>query len=157
MTAAVATRDPQSSLDVRESLSGKTTVGHTASALPVLGAEAEKLLWRRWRDNNDIAAACRLAAAYRWLLTTIASRYDGLGLSPDELMGEACLGLMRAICRFDSGGPRHFLPYAIWSVRTAIHDGILRECPQNPRVPKTVSEGCGEGFLQRQRRTSRLA
>ena len=91
--------------DIRASLRGDTGAGCVKGNLPALDAEVEKVLWRRWRDSNDTAAACGLAAARCWLVTSIVARYHKPGLSSGELMIEAWGAVMRAICRFDPGWP----------------------------------------------------
>lgn len=92
---------------------------------PMLSAKEEQALCLRWRDHHDIAAAHRLASSHLRLVAKIAFGYRGYGLSPDDLIGEGHLGLMRAVCRFDPDRGARFATYAICFVRAAIQEYVL--------------------------------
>jgi RNA polymerase sigma-32 factor len=92
---------------------------------PVLSAEVEQALCRRWRDRHDISAAHQLAESHLRLVVRIAMGYRGYGLPWEELIGEGHVGLMRAVCRFDPDRGVRFSTYAIWWVRASIQDYIL--------------------------------
>ena len=95
----------------------------------MLGAVAEQALWQRWRDHHDISAAHHLTGSYLRLAVTIAMSYRGYGLASEELIGEAYVGLMHAVCQFDPGRGVRFATYAIWWVRATILECILRNRP----------------------------
>jgi len=52
--------------------------------------------------------------------------HRGYGLPLEALIGEGNVGLMRAVCRFDPDRGVRFSTYALWSVRAAIQEYILR-------------------------------
>jgi RNA polymerase sigma-32 factor len=93
---------------------------------PLLSAELEQALGHRWRDHHDISAADQLVVSHLRLVVKTAQHYRGYGLSVDELIGEGHVGLMRAVCRFDPDRGARFATCAIWWVRAAIQEYILR-------------------------------
>jgi RNA polymerase sigma-32 factor len=88
--------------------------------IPLLSAETEHSLCRRWIDHHDIAAAHQLVRSHRRLATDTALAYRGRGLPIEDLIGEGHVGLMRAVCRFDPECGTRFATYAAWWVRDAI-------------------------------------
>ena len=92
---------------------------------PMLSAEAEQALCRRWSEHHDISAAHQLAGSHLRLVVATAMRYRGYGLPSEELIGEGHVGLMRAICRFDPDHGARLSTYAIWWIRAAIQEYIL--------------------------------
>ena len=92
---------------------------------PMLSAEAEDALCRRWSDHHDISAAHQLVGSHLRLVVKIARGYRGYGLPSEELISEGHVGLMRAVCRFDPDRGARFATYAIWWVRAAIQEYIL--------------------------------
>jgi len=93
---------------------------------PMLSSEVEQELCRRWRDHHDSSAAQQLVSSHLRLVVKIAMGYRGYGLPSEELIGEGHVGLMRAVCRFDVDRGVRFATYAIWWVRAAIQEFILR-------------------------------
>jgi len=93
---------------------------------PMLSADVEQALCRRWRDHHDISAAHQLVGSHLRLVVRIAMGYRGYGLPTEELVGEGHVGLMRAVCRFDPDRGVRFATYAIWWVRAAVQEYILR-------------------------------
>jgi RNA polymerase sigma-32 factor len=97
-----------------------------ARKFPLLSAEIEQALSRRWRDHYDITAAHQLINSHMRLVVKLAMRYRGYGLSLDDLVGEGQLGLVRAIYRFDPDRGVRFATYAIWWIRAAVQEYVLR-------------------------------
>src|SRR5919197_5267011 len=95
-------------------------------SFPVLTAEEEYALAKRWRNDADHAAAQRLAASHLRLVAKIAARYRGYGLPMPDLISEGNLGVMRALSRFDPDRGFRFSTYAVWWIRAAIQDHVLR-------------------------------
>jgi len=93
---------------------------------PMLSADVEQALCYRWRDHHDISAAHQLVSSHLRLVVKIALGYRGYGLPSEELVGEGHVGLMRAVCRFDPDRGVRFATYAIWWVRAAVQEYILR-------------------------------
>jgi len=93
---------------------------------PLLSAELEQALCHRGRHHHDISAADALVCSHLRLVLKTAMQYRGYGLPADELVGEGHVGLMRAVCRFDPDRGARFATCAIWWVRAAIQEYILR-------------------------------
>lgn len=95
-------------------------------AFPLLSSRMERALCHRWRDRHDIFEAHELVRKHLHLAGKIAERYGGFGPGREELIGESYVGLVYALCRFNSNRGVRFTSYATWCVRSAIHDYILR-------------------------------
>ena len=90
--------------------------------LPMLSAEEELDLARRWRDRNDVAAAHKLVASHLRLVAKIAMGYRGYGFPVGELIGEGNVGMMQAAKRFDPDRGFRLATYAMWCIRAAIQE-----------------------------------
>jgi RNA polymerase sigma-32 factor len=93
---------------------------------PMLSAEEEVALSRRWRDHQDIEAAHRLVTSHLRLVAKMAMGFRGYGLPLGELIGEGNVGMMQAVKRFDPDRGFRLATYAMWWIRAAIHEYILR-------------------------------
>ena len=67
---------------------------------PVLSAEEELELARRWRDRHDVEASHKLVTSHLRLVAKIAMGYRGYGLPIGEHIGEGNAGMMKAVKRF---------------------------------------------------------
>jgi RNA polymerase sigma-32 factor len=86
----------------------------------------ECVLARRWREQGDSDAAHKLVTSHLRLVVKIAVGYRGYGLPISELISEGNVGLMQAAKRFDPEQGFRFATYAMWWVKAAIHEYILR-------------------------------
>ncbi|MET0536802.1 MAG: RNA polymerase sigma factor RpoH [Xanthobacteraceae bacterium] len=93
---------------------------------PLLQPDEESVLAKRWRKHGDSTAAHKLVTSHLRLVAKIAVGYRGYGLPMSELISEGNLGLMQAVKRFDSEKGFRFSTYAIWWIKAAIHEYILR-------------------------------
>ena len=93
---------------------------------PILGAEEECVLAKRWRERGDPDAAHKLVTSHLRLVVKIAAGYRGYGLPMSELISEGNVGLMQAAKRFDPEQGFRFATYAMWWIKAAIHEYILR-------------------------------
>ena len=93
---------------------------------PMLEPEEEYMLAKRWVDHEDTEAAHRLVTSHLRLAAKIAMGYRGYGLPQAEVISEANVGLMQAVKRFDPEKGFRLATYAMWWIRAAIQEYILR-------------------------------
>jgi RNA polymerase sigma-32 factor len=93
---------------------------------PLLEAEHERDLARRWREGGDERALHELTRAYLRLVIALAARYRHYGLPMSDLVQEGNVGLMQAAMRFEPEREIRFSTYASWWVRAAVQDFVLR-------------------------------
>jgi RNA polymerase sigma-32 factor len=94
---------------------------------PLLTPERETALARAWRDAEDEVALHSLVSSHFRLVVSQAAKYTRrYGLSFADLMQEGHLGLMQAAARFDAERGVRFSTYAVWWIRAAIQDFVLR-------------------------------
>ena len=94
--------------------------------IPLLEEEEEFSLARRVREQGDRDAAHRLVTSHLRLVVKVALGYRGYGLPVAELISEGNLGLMQAIERFDPEKGFRLTTYAVWWIRAAIQQYIIR-------------------------------
>jgi RNA polymerase sigma-32 factor len=93
---------------------------------PMLSFEEEMELGRRWRDRHDVGAAHKLVTSHLRLVAKIAMGYRRYGLPISELIGEGNVGMMKAVERFDPDRGFRLATYAVWWIRAAIQEYVLR-------------------------------
>jgi len=95
-------------------------------AFPLLELEEERELARRAREQNDADAMNRLTTSHLRLVAKVARRYSSYGLPISELIAEGNLGMVRAVMRFDPDRGFRLSTFAVWWIRAAIQEYILR-------------------------------
>jgi RNA polymerase sigma-32 factor len=98
-----------------------------ARRYPMLDPETEAALARQWRDHRDPRAAERLVGGYQRLVVKIARDYRAYGLPFPDLISEGNIGLMQAVDKFDVDRGYRLATYAMWWIRAAITDYVLRQ------------------------------
>jgi RNA polymerase sigma-32 factor len=93
---------------------------------PMLQAEEESVLAKRWREHGDADAARKLVTSHLRLVAKLAVGYRGYGLPISEVISEGNIGLMQAAKRFDPQKGFRFATYAMWWIKAAIQEYILR-------------------------------
>ena len=93
---------------------------------PMLDAEEEYILAKRWREDDDVASAHTLVTSHLRLAAKIAMGYRGYGLPVGELISEGNVGLMQAVKRFEPDKGFRLATYAMWWIRASIQEYILR-------------------------------
>src|SRR5258707_11711097 len=88
--------------------------------------QEEDMLAKRWRDNGDRDAAHKLVTSNLRLVTKIARNYRGYGLPISEAISDGNVGLMQAVERFEPEKGFRFATYAVWWIKAAIQEYILR-------------------------------
>ena len=94
--------------------------------VPMLEPQDEFMLAKRWREHGDHEAAHKLVNSHLRLVAKIAMGYRGYGLPISELISEGNVGLMQAVKRFEPEKGFHFATYAMWWIKAAIQEYILR-------------------------------
>ena len=97
-----------------------------AMKAPMLEAEHELNLARRWRDHDDERALHELTTAYMRLVISMASKFRHYGLPLADLDQEGNVGLMQAAARFAPSREVRYSTYAAWWIRSSIQDYVLR-------------------------------
>ena len=97
-----------------------------AMKAPMLEAEHELNLARRWREHDDERALHELTTAYMRLVISMASKFRHYGLPLADLVQEGNVGLMQAAARFEPSREVRFSTYAAWWIRSSIQDYVLR-------------------------------
>jgi RNA polymerase sigma-32 factor len=93
---------------------------------PMLDAQEEYMLAKRWREHGDREAAHRLVTSHLRLVAKIAMGYRGYGLPMAEVISEGNVGLMQAVKRFEPDRRFRLTTYAIWWIKASIQEYILR-------------------------------
>lgn len=93
---------------------------------PILEAEEEYMLAKRWSEYGDYEAAHKLVTSHLRLVAKIAAGYKGYGLPHTELISEGNIGLMQAVKKFDPELGFRLSTYAIWWIKASIQEFILR-------------------------------
>jgi RNA polymerase sigma-32 factor len=93
---------------------------------PMLDSSEEFLLAKRWADDGDREAAHKLVTSHLRLVAKIAMGYRGYGLPISEVVSEGNVGLMQAVKRFDPDKGFRLATYAMWWIKAAIQEYILR-------------------------------
>ena len=95
-------------------------------AFPMLEQQEEVALAKRWREHDDTESAHKLVTSHLRLVAKIARGYRGYGLPLADLISEGNVGLMRAVKRFDHERGFRLATYAMWWIRAAITEYVLR-------------------------------
>ena len=93
---------------------------------PLLEPEEEYMLAKRWKEHEDPDAARKLVTSHLRLVAKIAMGYRGYGLPVSEIVAEGNVGLMQAVKRFEPDKGFRLATYAMWWIRAAIQEYILR-------------------------------
>ena len=93
---------------------------------PMLDAEEEYMLAKNWRENGNLKAAHKLVTSHLRLVAKIAMGYRGYGLPVNELISEGNIGLMQAVKKFDPDKGFRLATYAMWWIKAAIQEYVLR-------------------------------
>jgi RNA polymerase sigma-32 factor len=105
------------------------------NAIPVLSADDERELARRYRDHNDLEAARQLVLSHLRFVVHIARSYNGYGLPQADLIQEGNVGLMKAVKRFDPEVGVRLISFAVHWIKAEIHEFVLR----NWRIVKVAT------------------
>src|ERR1700716_4592075 len=93
---------------------------------PMLEPQQEYMFAKRWREHDDRDAAHHLVTSHLRLVAKIAMGYRGYGLPISEVVSEGNVGLMQAVKRFEPDKGFRLATYAMWWIKAAIQEYILR-------------------------------
>jgi RNA polymerase sigma-32 factor len=113
-------------LPVLTAESGLTRYLEEIRRFPMLEPQDEFMLAKRWREHGDRDAAHKLVTSHLRLVAKIAMGYRGYGLPISEVISEGNVGLMQAVKRFEPEKGFRLATYAMWWIKAAIQEYILR-------------------------------
>ena len=93
---------------------------------PMLEPEREYMLAKAWKEHGDSESAHHLVTSHLRLVAKIAMGYRGYGLPTNEIISEGNVGLMKAVKRFEPEKGFRLSTYAMWWIKAAIIDHILK-------------------------------
>ena len=92
---------------------------------PILTAEEEYMLAKRYKEHGDTDAAHKLVTSHLRLVAKIAMGYRGYGLPVTDLISEGNVGIMQAVKKFDPERGFRLATYAMWWIRAQIQEYVL--------------------------------
>jgi len=119
----------QRNLPVVPALGGEASLNRYLSEIrkfPVLTAEQEYMLAKRFSEHGDTDAAAQLVTSHLRLVAKIAMGYRGYGLPVSELISEGNIGLMQGVKKFEPDRGFRLATYAMWWIKASIQEFILR-------------------------------
>ena len=128
--------------DATLSSHGATNYLKEIRRFPMLEADEEYELATRWRDHGDTTAADRLVTSHLRLVVKVAMNYQRHGLSIHDLISEGTIGLLHAVRRFDPDKGIRFSNYAIWWIKAATTEYVMRSRSLVKIEPRTARESC---------------
>ena len=114
------------SLPILASEGGLSRYLNEIRKFPMLEPSQEFILAKRWQSDGDREAAHKLVTSHLRLVAKIAMGYRGYGLPIGEVVSEGNVGLMQAVKRFDPDKGFRLATYAMWWIKAAIQEYILR-------------------------------
>ena len=120
---------PASSGTTMPSLGGEQSLNRYLTEIkkfPVLTAEQEYMLAKRYQEHQDPEAAKQLVTSHLRLVAKIAMGYRGYGLPVSELIAEGNIGLMQGVKKFEPDRGFRLATYAMWWIKASMQEFILR-------------------------------
>lgn len=105
------------------------------NGIPILTAEEELDLAKKYYYDEDLDAARKLVLAHMRFVVYMAKSYSGYGLSEADLIQEGNVGLMKAVKRFDPERGVRLVSFAVHWIKAEMHEFILR----NWRIVKVAT------------------
>jgi RNA polymerase sigma-32 factor len=116
----------QSNLPVLSTEGGLSRYLQEIRKFPMLEPDEEFMLAKRYKEHGDPGAAQKLITSHLRLVAKIAMGYRGYGLPISEVISEGNVGLMHAVKRFEPDKGFRLATYAMWWIRAAIQEYVLR-------------------------------
>lgn len=116
----------QTNLPILSSEGGLSRYLQEIRRFPMLEPDEEYMLAKRYKEHADPGAAQKLITSHLRLVAKIAMGYRGYGLPISEVISEGNVGLMHAVKRFEPEKGFRLATYAMWWIRAAIQEYVLR-------------------------------
>ena len=123
---AMSTKTGISNLPTLTSEGGLSLYLAQIKKFPILDAEEEYMLAKNWKERGNLKSAHKLVTSHLRLVAKIAMGYRGYGLPVNELISEGNIGLMQAVKKFDPEKGFRLATYAMWWIKAAIQEYVLR-------------------------------
>ena len=117
-----------------------------------MSASQEQLIQRS--QTGDRTATEQLVVDNSGLIWSVARRYFGRGIDPDDLYQLGCVGFLKAIAGFDTAYGTQFSTYAVPKIAGEIRR-FLRD-DGSVKVSRSIKERAAGIKMARQRLTARL-
>jgi RNA polymerase sigma-32 factor len=117
---------PAATVPVLTAEAGLTHYFEQIRRFPMLERREEYMLAKRWREHRDRDAAHKLVTSHLRLVAKIARDYRGYELPISEVISEGNIGLVQAVERFEPEKGFRLATYAVWWIKAAIQEYILR-------------------------------
>ena len=125
-SVALATRQTGVVAPAVPSLGNLDAYISAVNRMPMLSAEEESSLARRFKEHQDVDAARTLVTSHLRLVVSVARQYLGYGLPHADLIQEGNIGLMKAVKRFDPDRSVRLVSFALHWIKAEIHEYILK-------------------------------
>ena len=102
-----------------------TTYLQRMKQFPILSAEEEYDLTKKYFLNKDERIANKIITSHLRLVVKIVKGYRGYGLPADEMISEGSLGLLVALKKFNPDKGFRFSTYALWWIKAYVQKYIL--------------------------------
>lgn len=97
-----------------------------ANSLPVIGKEQERILFKRYQDENDLDAVQQIVLSHLRFVAYIAKSYKGYGLPMEDLVQEGTVGLMKSVKKFSLALNVRLSSFAIHYIKAEIQEFVIR-------------------------------
>ena len=94
--------------------------------IPVLTAEEETELFKRFQVDEDLGAARELVMSHLRYVAYIARGYIGYGLPLEDLIQQGNVGLMKSVKKFDLSHGVRLVSFAVHWIKAEIHEYVLK-------------------------------
>ncbi len=98
---------------------------YRVNQIPMLSAEEETSLAKRFHEEGDLEGARQLVLAHLRYVVRVARGYLGYGLPLADLIQEGNVGLMKAVKRFDHTMGVRLVSFAVHWIKAEIHEFVL--------------------------------
>lgn len=98
----------------------------TVNSQPFVDEQQEKLLFMKYQQKNDLAAAHKLVLSHLRFVGYIARSYKGYGLPMDDLVQEGNVGLMKSVKKFRLEFGIRLSSFAVHYIKAEIQEYVIR-------------------------------